>query len=107
MLTGFIIWTAVSALMAVIGVITWRSEKSAGFYAGVEGPQVKNVKKYNHAVAKLWFAYAAVLELLGLPLLSGRQNSPVFIITVLGTVAASVGLAAGYHFILAKHQEKK
>ena len=102
MLTGFIIWTAVSALMAVIGVITWRSEKSAGFYAGVEGPQVKDVKKYNHAVAKLWFAYAAVLELLGLPLLAGRQNSPI-----LGTVAATVGLAAGYHFILAKHQEQK
>ena len=69
--------------------------------------KVKDVKKYNHAVAKLWFAYAAVLELLGLPLLAGRQNSPVFIITVLGTVAATVGLAAGYHFILAKHQEQK
>ena len=92
MILGFIIWTACAAVMLIIGILSWKSEKPAGFFAGVEAPKVTDVKKYNHTVGLLWFVYAVLFELLGLPFLFYKQNSPVFILSLLGTVAITLGL---------------
>ena len=105
MLIGFVVWTACAVIMLVIGIVSWVSKKPAGFFAGVEPPKVTDVKKYNHAVAILWFVYGALFELLGLPFLSYKQNSPVFIITLLGTVAITLGLVIAYHFILNRFEK--
>ena len=92
-----IIWSLISAVFLVIAFITYRSEKPVGFFANDPNrPQVKDVKAYNHAVAKMWFVYAILLGLCGIPVIISRQNSPLVIITVLGTVFISLGLVVAY-----------
>ena len=106
MIIGFIIWSAVALVLAGIGIWSWNSKKAAGFYAGVNPPEVKDIKKYNHAVGTIWFVYAALFELLGLPILVLKRNSAGFIGMTLGIVAISIGLAVAYNFVLEKHRKK-
>ena len=105
MIYGLVIWSSVAVLITGIGVRSWKSKKPAGFFAGVEPPKVKNVRKYNHAVAVMWFAYAILFELLGLPFLFQKQNSPMFILTILGVVAITIALVIVYNRILAKYRD--
>ena len=105
MVVGFIIWSVVAALMLGIGLWAWKAKKPVGFFAGVKPPEVKNVVKYNHAVAKIWFAYAALFGLCGVPLLFLKQNSPYFVLSILGVVFASIGIAVAYHLVLSKYEK--
>ncbi|MBQ6678749.1 MAG: hypothetical protein IJM76_01885 [Lachnospiraceae bacterium] len=102
---GFIIWSLIALLIAGIGIISWRSKKAVGFFTGAKAPEVKDVKKYNHAVAVLWWVYALLLEALGIPLLFLKQNSAGFILPVFGVVAITIALAVTYTFILSKHSK--
>ena len=106
MIIGFVIWSVIAALLAGIGVWALKAKYAVGFFAGVEPPKVDDVRKYNHSVAVIWFVYAAVFELLGLPLLFWKRNSPLFVVTIFGVVAASIGLAVAYTLVLAKHEKK-
>ena len=96
MVIGFVIWTVVALCMAGIGIWCLRSREAVGFFTGVKPPEVKDVKAYNRKVAILWFVYAALLELFGLPLLFLKQNSAGFVFTILGTVFLSIALAVIY-----------
>ena len=107
MIAGFVIWSAVSLLLVGIGVWCWRSEKAVGFYTGVKPPEVTDVRKYNRSVAVLWFGYAALFELLGLPLLFLKQNSAGFLGSILGVPVISIALMIVYHRILRKYEKKK
>lgn len=107
MIIGFIIWTLVSLVMLGIGIWSYNSKESVGFFTGVKPPKVTDVKKYNHAVAFLWFAYAFVLECLGIPFLFLEQNSAGFIPVVIGAVAASLALAIGFFFVEKKYKNNK
>lgn len=102
---GFLIWSAISLMLVGIGIWTWKSDKAAGFFAGVKPPEVKDVRAYNHAAAWLWFGYAAVFELIGTALLFLKQNPALLILVILGTAFATIALAAGYHRILQKHRK--
>lgn len=102
---AFLIWTAVALVLVWIGIRTWRSEKAAGFFSGVEAPKVSDVKKYNHAVAILWFVYAALFEVIGTPLLSMKQNPTAFVGIVLGIVVSSIALMIEYNKILSRYQQ--
>ena len=73
----------------------------------MEPPKVTDIRKYNHAVAILWFVYAALFELLGIPLLFLKQNSAGFILPVLGIPLITIGLVIAYNLILPKFQEKR
>lgn len=106
MIVGFVIWSIVALLLCGIGVWSLKSKKAVGFFAGVEPPEVDDIKKYNHEVAVLWFVYAGVFELFGIPLLFLKQNSAGFVIPILGVVLASIGLAVTYTIIMTKHQKK-
>ena len=105
MMIGFVIWSAVSLLLAGIGIWTWKADKAAGFFAGVEPPKVRDVRKYNHAVGTLWFAYAAAFELLGLPLLFLKQNSTGFLWSILETVGITLALVIAYQRIQARFSD--
>ncbi len=105
MMVGFIIWTVVALAIAVIGIIAGRSGKPSGFFAGVNPPEVNDVVKYNHSVGTLWFVYAILIELAGVPLLFLKQNSAGFIIPILGIMFITIGLAVAYTFILAKYRK--
>ena len=105
MIAGFVIWSAVSLLLLGIGIWSWRSEKAAGFYTGVKPPDVTDVRAYNRSVGKLWFAYAALFELLYVPLLIPALHDSAILCFGLGTPVITVGLLIGYHFILQRYKK--
>ena len=105
MIVGFIIWSSCAIMIIGVGIWSWNAKKPAGFYAGVAPPKVKDVKKYNHAVAIMWFIYAILFELLGFPFLFQKQNSPMFILIILGVVAITIALLIVYNRILARYRQ--
>ena len=106
MIVAFIIWTIVALGCSGIGLWAWLSKTEVGFFAGVKPPKVKDPIKYNHQVALLWFAYALIYELLGIPFLFFKQNSAMFIITLLGVMALTIGLLVAYTYISVSNQDK-
>ena len=107
MVVGFVIWTVVALCMAGIGIWCLRSREAVGFFSGVKPPEVKDVKAYNRKVAILWFVYAALLELFGLPLLFLKQNSAGFLWSLLGIPLITIGLLIVYNRILRRFELKK
>lgn len=105
MIAAFIIWSVLAAVFVGLAVYCRRAKKAVGFFAGVQAPEVKDVKGYNRAVSRLWIIYAVLFEALGVPFLFAEQNSPVYIISVLGTVFISIGLMAAYHFAAEKYKK--
>ena len=101
---GFIIWSIVCLILIGIGVSTWRAKEATGFFTGAKPPKVNDVRRYNHMVAILWFVYAILFELLGLPLLFYEQNSAAFVCSIFGVPAITIGLIVDYLIILRKNQ---
>ena len=106
MVIGFIIWGAVALVLVGIGVYDWNSKKAVGFYSGVKPPEVTDVRKYNHCVAILWFVYASIFALLGLPLMLSEENSPVVIFAALGVIFITIGLVIAYSLILSRFEAR-
>ena len=104
---GFVIWSVIAVMILVIGVLTWHSKQPAGFFTGVTPPKVRDVQKYNHAVAVLWFVYAALFELLGIPFLFLKQNAAGFLPVILGVVVITIALPVAYHRILLRYEENR
>ena len=105
MIIGFVIWSAVSLMLLGIGIWTRRSEKPAGFFSGVRPPEVSDVRQYNRAVSVIWFIYAILFEMLGIPLLALKQNSGGFIWSMLGVVFITIALPVAYNRVLLKYQK--
>ena len=104
MIAGFVIWSIVALILFGIGIWTWRADKAVGFFSGVKPPEVSDVRKYNHSVSVLWFAYAGLFELLGIPFLFLKQNSAGFLLSVLGVPLISIALMIVYSRILARYR---
>lgn len=107
MVIAFIIWSIVAILFALIGVSTYRSRKEAGFFTFVKPPKMKDVVKYNHAVGKLWFVFAAILEVLGIPFLFLEQNSPVVVFLILALMLLVIAISIAYIKIEGKYRERQ
>ena len=105
MIIGFIIWSLIAVLFICIGISCRISNEAAGFFTGSKPPEVKDIKKYNHAVANLWFVSAVVYEILGIPLLFLEQNSAGFIPVIFATVWGMLIMAAAYLRIEAKYKK--
>lgn len=104
---AFIIWLLLSLFFVGMGIHCFVSKKEQpfGFWANAETLPVKDVKAYNRALGKLWCVYGVVLALLGLPLLQG-QNSAGVIISILGTMFASIGAMVVYVTVIEKKYRK-
>ena len=107
MIFAFILWSLISLVFLGIGIWSWRSKKPVGFFSGVRPPAVSDVRKYNRAVAMLWFVYALLFVLLGLPFLFLKRHSAGFLLSVLGVPVISIGLAVAYTRILRRYEIKK
>ena len=105
MIIGFIIWSMVSVLFLVIGMSCRRSDKAVGFFTFVKPPIVNDIKAYNKAVSVLWIVSAAVFEIIGIPFLFIKQNSPIFVLIILAVVLWSILLAVIYLKIEAKYKK--
>ena len=104
MILGFVIWSLMGLMIAGLGIHSLRSENAVGFFAGVEPPKVKDVKKYNKSVGVMWLVYATLLEICGIPLLYLEQNSAGFVLPILGTVLFTIALIIVYTLILNKNK---
>lgn len=104
MIIGFVIWTVTAVFYLIIGISSWRSEKEVGFFTGVKPPKMKDVKAYNHAVAKIWFWFTGLFEMAGVPLLFIEQNSPVVFLIVLAMLPLVIGAAIAYLRVEAKYR---
>lgn len=104
MIIGFIIWTVVSFIFVVIGISCLHAKEPVGFFTFAKPPIVTDIKKYNKAVAILWFVFALLLEFLGLPFLFYEQNSPVYIVIVLGAFLLVIAIIISYIFIEKKYR---
>lgn len=104
MVIAFVIWTIVSLVFLLIGVSSWKSEKAVGFYSNAKPPEIKDVKNYNKAVAKIWFGFAAAMEMIGIPLLFIEQNSPVALLIAIAVVALILGIMILYTRVEAKYR---
>lgn len=101
---AFVIWSFVAIIFVLIGKSAWRSEQEVGFFTFTKPPKVKNIEKYNHAVGKLWFSFAIILEILGVPFLFIEQNSPVFLLVILGVVILVIVTIVAYLKIEIKYK---
>ena len=100
---AFVIWAVFGAAFIVLGIYVAfsRKEKAFGFWANAKTPPVTNIKKYNRALGMLECAYGVAFILIGLPLLAG-QNSPLFIISILGAMFSSIAAMVVYEIGIVK-----
>lgn len=103
---AFIIWILVSLIFVGIGIYDLRANEVAGFWSNAKKPEVEKVKEYNRAVGILWIVFAVILMLTGIPLLAG-DNSPLIVITLLGSVADVVMVMAVYVLVIEKKYCRK
>ncbi len=97
------IWLMASGLFAVIGIAAWNAKKAVSFWNLTQPVRVYDVKNYNRAVAKMWFVFAGLFAVTGLPLLGG-QNSAWIVYSILGCMALSIGLMVVYMRIEKKYR---
>ena len=107
-MAAFIIWALGGAAFICLGIYTYRSNRSRpfGFWANAEQFPVQDPKAYNKALGKLWCAYGGILIVLGTPLLAG-QNSPYILLSVIGTLFASIAVMVIYTIIIEPKYRKK
>lgn len=104
MVIAFVVWTIVAFIFFLIGISVWKAREAVGFFTFVKPPVIKNIEQYNHSVALLWVIFAFILELLGVPFLFAEQNSPIFIIVILGVFVLILGIIITYLKIEAKYK---
>lgn len=102
---AFAVWSIVALTFAIIGISSRKSAEPVGFFSNVKPPKVKDVKQYNKAVSTIWIVFAVVFEILGIPILVFEQNSPVFLVVILGVAALLIGIIIAYFKVEAKYKE--
>lgn len=104
---GFAVWAVFGAAFIVLGIYVSLSkkERAFGFWANAKAVPITDVTGYNRALGRLWRVFGAVFILLGLPLLTGSQNSPFIMISILGAMFASIAAMVIYELgILRKYR---
>lgn len=105
-MAGFVICAVVGCCFFGLGILSFFSRKATGFWANSEMFEVNDIRKYNHAMGKLWCVFGITFILSGLPLLDG-QNSPLILISVLGIFGEVIALMVVYTQIIEKKYRRK
>lgn len=104
MLIGFMIWSIASIIFLGIGISCRKSKEAVGFFTFVKPPEVENIKKYNYAVSVLWFVVAGMFEIIGIPILFLKQNSPLFIPIIFAVMLLVIAMMVVYLKIEEKYK---
>ena len=107
MIIGFVLWSIIASILVGIGISCRKADRAAGFFTFDEPPVVKDVRRYNRAVAKLWFSAAVTFETIGVSLLFLEQNSPLFVLVMLAVILWVILLMAAYSRIAAKYSKNE
>ena len=105
MMIEFIIWSIVAVIFLGIGISCRKSSEAVGFFTFVKPPIVEDVERYNNAVSVLWFFMAGIFEILGIPLLFLKQNSPLFIPIIFAVMILVIVMMIVYMKIEAKYKK--
>lgn len=100
---AFCMWLSGCGVFILFGILAWRSKKAVRFWNISQQIQVSDVKKYNRAVAKMWFAFSGLLAAIGVPMLAG-QNSAWIAVPILGGMLWAIALMVVYMKIEAKYR---
>lgn len=103
---GFIIWCFVGMMLIGVGIFSLCSRKPVSFWANADVGEVKNIKQYNCAVAKLFLLYGIVFIVLGIPLLAG-QNSAWVVLSAVSVMIESIIAMAIYIMVIEKKYKKR
>ena len=103
---GFIIWVIVGFCIIGMGISSFFSKKTAGFWANIKTMPVNDVTRYNHAIGKLFILYGVIFIVLGMPLVSD-QNTPYILLSVLGVVIETIAIMAIYSLFIEKKYRGK
>ena len=103
---GFIIWAIAGCFIIGVGISSFFSKKTAGFWANVKTIPVNDVTRYNHAIGKLFILYGVIFIVLGMPLLSG-QNTPYILLSVFGVMIETIAIMAIYSLFIEKKYRGK
>lgn len=106
MIVGFIIWSICAAIFGGIGISCRKSREAAGFFTFMKPLVVEDVEHYNYALSKLWFVGVGVFEIIGVPLLFLKQNSPLFVPIVLAVVVLLLVMMIVYIKIDTKYKKQ-
>lgn len=106
MIIAFIIWTIVALVFVGLAVSCRKAKEPVGFFTGVKPPEVTDVEGYNKAVSMLWFVFALLLELMGVPFLFVKQNSAHAIFVILFMMPLIIGMVVVYLKIEGKYKKK-
>lgn len=92
-MTGFVVYAVSCALFYLLAVYALISKQPIGLRTrGRRRSRVNDVRGYNRAVAKLFFAYGTALLLCGLPTIVDIDPMAALIISTLGISASVVAL---------------
>lgn len=105
MIIGFVIWSIVSLIFLGIGIASWKAKEPVGFFTGVKPAKMKDNTAYNRAVAKIWFVFAGVLEVFGIPMLFLEQNSPATFLIVFAVIVLVIVSMIAYMHVEKKYKE--
>lgn len=105
---AFGIWSLMSLTFICLGIYCFFSKREVafGFWANAEVFPVNDIKKYNHALGRLWIVFGALLAVLGIPLLKG-QNSLMILLSVVGTMILAISCMVVYVLIIEKKYRQK
>lgn len=95
------IWGVIYVCLAIY---IWFSKKAIGFWGNKKMFEVTDIRKYNHAMSKLYVVYGIVFILLGLPLLTGTHQW--IILSLAGVVVETIVLMAVYSLVIKKKYKK-
>ncbi|MCI8516155.1 MAG: hypothetical protein HFG75_04680 [Hungatella sp.] len=102
---GFVIWCAVGGGFLCLALYSWFSKRPVGFWANARLFEVRDVKGYNRAMAKLFGCFGLVFLGLGIPLL--ESGSQVWILlSVVGVMAESIGAMVVYSLVIERKYRK-
>lgn len=101
----FIIWCIWGIFYICLAVYIWFSKKPIAFWGNTKMFEVTDIRKYNHAMSKLYVAHGVVFILLGLPFLVGK-TSEWFLFWSAGVVMESILLMAIYSLVIKKKYKK-
>lgn len=105
LIIAFIIWSMVGIAFVCLGIHAFVTKKTVGFWANAKTFEVKDVKKYNRAVGKLFCVYGIVFIILGVPILNG-QNSAFALLSCAGILIETITVMIVYVTVIEKKYRK-
>ena len=102
---GFVLWSIIGCFFIVLGIYSFFSKTTMGFWANAKVFEVNNVKKYNSAVGKLFCVFGVVFILLGLPLLS-EQSSVWILFSSIGVMIEVITVMVIYTTVIERKYKK-